>query len=118
MKIKYSNKKVMEICSNEKQAIRTLGALVGKKLIMLMGVLNDASNLQYVMHISKYKLHQLKGDRKNQYALVIHNSSKYRLILYPLDNDGNIIEVMVNEDERLVETVMIEIMEVSEHYEK
>ena len=118
MTIKYSNKKVMEICTDSKAATKLLGAVVYRKLFALIYSLEEANNLSFLMHMSRYRLHQLVGDRKDQYSLVIHSSSKYRLIIYPMDSDGNIIEAKENENERLIQTVMVEILEVSEHYDK
>jgi hypothetical protein len=40
-----------------------------------------------------------------------------RLILYPLDEDGNLFEDLSNEKEALIKSVKIEILEVTEHYE-
>ena len=71
-----------------------------------------------VYSLPQYRLHALKGDRINQYSIVIYYSSKHRLIIYPLDKAGNILKSMENEKELFINSVMIEVLEVSEHYEK
>lgn len=118
MEVKYSSKKIKDECTNEKNAIKKYGFLVGKKLIDLVIALEEATCLLDISVLPQYKLHPLKGNRINQYSLVIHKSSKYRIILYPYDINGHLIECQENEKKRLVSTIMVEISEVSEHYEK
>ena len=117
MKLIYKTKKVEECCNNSKSATRNYGSEIGKKLIDLIVALESAPCLYDISRLPQYRLHALKGKRKNQYTITIHRSSKYRLIIYPMDEDGNILKSMENEKELLVKTLMIEIVEVSEHYE-
>ena len=64
----------------------------------------------------QYRLHSLEGNREHQYSLVIHKGYKWRLIIYPLDNEGKLLTDKSNENEMLSKAVMIEIVEMSEHY--
>lgn len=117
MLIEYSTKKVAKLCTDKKCAIKTLGYDVGIRLRKLVELLDSAINLIDIAEIPMYRLHSLKGNRKNQYSIVIWFKSKYRLILYPLDDFMNIITNEENEFELLKKTKIIKILEVSEHYD-
>ena len=65
----------------------------------------------------QYRLHALSQNRNYQYSFVIHKGYKWRLIVYPLDESGNILKDKSNEREMLSKAVMVEILEVSEHYD-
>lgn len=118
MQVVYSAHRVEELCTNEKKAILKYGPIVGKKLIDLMILLEEAPNLFDISRLPQYRLHPLTGDRKNQISLTIHKSSKYRLILYPYNKEGELLKNSERIDERFIETIKIEIEEVSEHYGK
>lgn len=117
MLIDYSTNKIFKICTDKKCAIKTLGFEVGIRLRKLIELLDSSSCLLDILEIPMYRLHALKGNRKNQYSIVIWFNSKYRLILYPIDNNNNI---MINNGDELLllkNTKKIKIMEVSKHYE-
>ena len=117
MKIIYSNKQTEKICENEKKAIATLGSVVAKKLMMLLDAIEEFPNLYDLFVMPQFRLHALSNDRKGQYSFVIHKGSKWRLIVYPMDEDRNILMNYLNEKEMLIKTVIVEIVEVSEHYD-
>ena len=117
MLIEYSTKKVLKLCTDKKCAIKNLGYDVGIRLRKLIELLDSAINLMDIAQIPMYRLHLLKGNRKSQYSIVIWFKSKYRLILYPLDENFNIIENEDNEMKLLSMTKTIKILEVSEHYD-
>ena len=117
MKLIYSTKQVEKNCNDSKEAIKKYGSIVGAKLIKLIIALESAINLYDISKLPQYRLHILKGNRKQQYSITIHKGSKYRLIIYPMDSDGNILTNLENEQTLLIKTVIIEIKEVSEHYE-
>lgn len=83
----------------------------------MINYLEQSECLLDVTKIPQYRLHQLKGDRKNQYSVVIDKQSKYRLIFYPIDENNNIMKSKDNEKEMFIKCIVVEIMEVSEHYE-
>ena len=117
MKITYKNKKVHRLCTDIVESKKRLGPDVGLALIKLSILLENAENLKDISRFPQYRMHQLKGNRKNQYSITILKSSKYRLILYPLDEDESVLESLDNEMLMLVKCVCIKIEEVSEHYE-
>ena len=117
MKVVYKNKKTQKLCTNIVEAKRKYGPDVGYALIKLSILLENADNLKDVSGYPQYRLHQLKGDKKYQYSITILKSSKYRLIIYPLDEDENVLKSFDNEMLMFVRCVCIKIEEVSEHYE-
>lgn len=117
MKIIYSNKKTQKLCEDYKKATLELGRDVAKRLSDLITLIEAFPTLLDLLGFPQYRLHSLAQNRKNQYSFVIHKSYKWRLIVYPLDNDGNVLTKKDNEREMLSKAVMINILEVSEHYD-
>ena len=117
MKIVYHNNKTEKICNDVKKAYQELGKVVATKLFELINMIDSANNLHDLYIAPQYRLHALTGNRLDQYSFVIHKGSKWRLIVYPMDKDGNILKDKSNETEMLIKSVMVEILEVSEHYD-
>lgn len=117
MKLIYKNKKTEEICEDYKVAARKLGIDVARKLMLLVEYLKSAECLAESLELIQYRLHALSGNRKYQYSFVIHKGSKWRLIIYPLDVNEKLLTDKTNEREMLLKAVIIEILEVSEHYD-
>ena len=117
MQIIYSNNKVEKICTDNKKATKELGMVVAEKLNNLIVAIEAFPCLYDLYVMPQYRLHGLSGDRSNQYSFVLHKSSKWRLIVYPLDDSGEILKDKSNEKELLCKAVKIEILEVSEHYD-
>lgn len=117
MKIVYHNKKVEKICEDDSKAVKELGRDVATKLSRLLDAIEAFSNMYDLFVLPQYRLHALHGDRVNQYSFVIHKGSKWRLIVYPLDESGKLLEDKTNEKEMLIKAVMVDILEVSEHYD-
>lgn len=117
MKIIYSNKKTEKLCNDYKKMVKELGSEVAKKLSDLLNALESFPTLFDIKGLPQYRLHPLGYDREYQYSLVIHKGYKWRLIVYPLDNQGNLLKEKSNETEMLSKAVMVEIIEVSEHYD-
>lgn len=117
MKITYSNKKTENLCENTSKAVKVLGHDVAKKLADLLNAIESFPTLYDLYLFPQYRLHALGYNRANQYSFVIHKGSKWRLIIYPLDSDGNLLKAGNNEKEMLIKAVMVEVLEVSEHYD-
>ena len=117
MKVIYHNKKIEDLCENFTKATKKLGKEVAEKLHKLMNLLESFTNLYDIKVLPTYRLHLLKGDRQNQYSITLSKGSKWRLILYPLDEDENVITDLRDEKAALIKSIKIEILEVSEHYE-
>ena len=117
MKISYSNKKTEKICENQKQAIRELGKDVAIRLGDLLNAIEAFPCLYDMYGLPQYRMHPLSQNRKYQYSFVIDKRYKWRLIVYPLDNDGKLLTDNSNEKVMLIKAVRVEILEVSEHYD-
>ena len=117
MKVIYSNNKTQKLCNDDKKAIKELGADVARKLFELLDAIESFPTLLDLKNMPQYRLHSLGYDREYQYSFVIHKGFKWRLIVYPLDEQGAILKDKSNETEMLSKAVMVEILEVSEHYD-
>ena len=117
MKIIYSNSKTEKICNDYKKAVKELGFDVAKRLSDLMIAIESFPSLLDLKGLPQYRLHALGQNREYQYSLVIHKGTKWRLIVYPLDDQGKILKDKSNEIEMLSKAVMVEVVEVSEHYD-
>ena len=117
MKIIYKNKKTEKLCEDTKKAIKVLGKDIAISLANLINAIEEFNCLYDISLFPQYRLHQLSNNRQYQYSLTIQRSSKWRLIIYPLDEDENIWKSYENEKIKLTKAVCIEVLEVSKHYE-
>lgn len=117
MKIVYSNKQTEKICEDYKKAVKEFGKDVATRLSELLNAIEAFPALVDLLELPQYRLHALGQNRQYQYSFVIHKGYKWRLIVYPLDNDGKILKDNSNEREMLSKAVMVELLEVSEHYD-
>lgn len=117
MKITYSNKKTEKICEDFSKAVRELGKDVALRLADLLNAIESFQNMNDMYGLPQYRMHPLKGDRIHQYSFVIHKRYKWRLVVYPLDENGNKLTDNSNEKEMLIKAVMVLVLEVSEHYD-
>ena len=117
MKIIYSNNKTQKLCEDYRQAVKTLGDKVADRLMDLLTAIESFPNLLDLSNgLPQYRLHALTANRENQYSLVISKSYKWRLIIYPLDENEQLLKDKSNEKLMLSKAVAVEIVEVSEHY--
>ena len=117
MKILYSNSKTEKLCQDSKKAVKVLGFEVAKRLFDLLNAIESFPNLLDLKGLPQYRLHPLGYNREYQYSFVIHKGYKWRLVVYPLDEEGNILKDKDNETKMLSKAVMIEVLEISEHYD-
>ena len=101
MEIRYKNKRIRDICENEKKAIKKYNKIIAEKLIFSIEFLKNSNSLKDVADYQNFRLHELKYGK----------TTGYRLIIEPITvNEKN--EVISYESINIVE-----IMEVSNHYE-
>jgi len=81
MEIEYRNKRLKKLCEERKEAISELGDPCAKKLRNRFADMCAASNVSELIAGSP---HQLKGDRKGQFAVNLADGK--RLIFEPADN--------------------------------
>lgn len=83
MKILLDTKKLQKTFNSEKELVKTYGAILSEKIKKRMKVLESAANLAEVPVRKPDRMHQLKGNRKGQFAVDIFQP--YRLIFKPED---------------------------------
>ena len=111
MEIRYKNKRIRDICENEKKAIKEYNKIIAEKLIFSIEFLKNSNSLKDVADYQNFRLHELKYGRKEQFAIDLGKTTGYRLIIEP---------ITVNKENEIIsyESInIIEIMEVSNHYE-
>ncbi len=81
MKIYFVTKKLQKIFNSEKKLLKEYGEIQTKKIKMRMEVLQYAVNLAEVPVQKPDRRHQLKGNRKEQFAVDL--SHPYRLVFKP-----------------------------------
>ena len=116
MKILYHSKKTEKLCCDYKMMVKSLGSNTANKLSDLMTLMEAAENLFDISTFPQYRLHGLTGNRKCQYSIVISKGTKWRLIVYPLDENERLLINKGNERSLLVRAIKVEVIEVSEHY--
>ena len=116
IEIRYSGKKAEKTCRDFKQAKKEMDLKVAEKLHAAINLLESIPTLNDINQMRTYNLHPLQGKRQGQYAMDLGRRSGYRLIIIPLDEDGN----EWNKDELdaiYKSTKIILVWEVSNHYE-
>lgn len=123
MELVYSSKKVEEQCTNLRQAKKLFGGDVqmATKLMSRINALKQAETLRDFAVQPQFHFHKLsdKGGRNLEGLFAIDVKTRvqpWRLILRPLDEDKRPFEPCnIDEISGIVE--IIEIAEVSKHYE-
>ena len=117
IKVQYKDNKVKKLCTNLKYAKKDLPAHIAEKLHALINFIENADNLKDIDQYQIYYLHPLKGKRIGQFALdIAGRRAGYRLIIIPLDENGNEWkETDINIIYRSTRVIIV--WEVSNHYE-
>lgn len=105
-----------KICTDFNNAKKKYNVRVAEKLHALINLMKSAETLHDIHSMRIYNLHPLQGNRQGQYALDLGRKLGYRLIIIPLDDEGNEwkekdINIMCKA------TKIVWISEVSNHYE-
>ncbi|MDY0095087.1 MAG: type II toxin-antitoxin system RelE/ParE family toxin [Candidatus Vecturithrix sp.] len=99
MEVKFRIRKLQKQYENHKEAEKAYGAAVARRYIGRINIIKQTRNLKELMQLPRLRCHELKGDRKEQYA--VNLTGYYRLIFTMTD--------------KKLEIVCIE--EVSKHYD-
>lgn len=100
MKITFGSRKIQKIFNSEKELAKEYGSQQCSKIKTRMKVLEAAVSLAEIPTQKPERLHALKGERKNQFAVdLVH---PYRLILevegeMPLQPNGEIDKQKITE---------------------
>jgi len=116
MKIQYNNKHIEKQCTNFTEAQKLFGKTVADKLHAAIQFIIAAETLQDIKNFPPFRLHSLQGKRQGQFAIDLGKKSGWRVILIPLDHNG---EQWVIKDIQDIyfSTKMVIIQEVTKHYE-
>lgn len=117
MKILYNNKSVQKQCECYKEAKKCFNKVVAEKLHSTVNFILNSECLMDVNCMPNYNLHPLKGDKCGQFAIDLGRKLGYRLLITPLDEEGNHRKTTDNIHEMYKSTSVIIVLEVSNHYE-
>ena len=119
MKVDYANKSVCQQCTSMKAATKLFGG-DQKLAVSLLSRINAIANAEVIKDIiltPQFRFHNLHGKMNGIFAIDVKTKNdKWRIILCPL-NDEEVPFVPCNIDEIAPVVRIIEIKEVSPHYE-
>lgn len=123
MELEYASDKVKEQCTNIKAAIKLFGGnkpLV-KSLFARINALENATVLKDIITLPTFRFHALKNKQNKRlegyFAIDVKSRKEpWRIILQPLNNNNKPFEPC-NIDEIAMAVKIVEIKEVSKHYE-
>ena len=102
MKVRYRSREVERICNDFNYACKEFDKNTARRLAVLMENINAVDHIDVFYRnpiFKKYRIHELKGDKKGITSLSITRSYRMEMI----------VTVLIGEDE-------VEILEVSNHY--
>ena len=123
MEIVYGDKETEKVCTNLNEAKRYFGgnALLARSLLARITALKQAENIKDIVVQRQFRFHKLENrlgrDLDGYFAIdVKSHRDQWRIILQPLDENTEPY-VAPNIDEIAQAVKVVEIMEVSKHYE-
>lgn len=92
MQIEYKNSKIEKVCTNAYEAERKYGKEMAEKIQLRIDQISAALSVEMMMQYKIGRCHQLKGNRKEQYAMdLVH---PYRLVFEKKGNEIQIANIM------------------------
>lgn len=119
MDIIYANEKVKSQCTSLKAATKLFGGNkeLAVSLMSRINAIEQATVIKDIILMRPFRFHGLKGNLKGFFAIDVKTvRDKWRIILEPLDKDGNVFDPC-NIDEMASVVTIVKIREVSPHYE-
>lgn len=119
MKIIFSTNRVKAQCTDYKAAKKLFGGNMSMvtSLMARINAIERAIKIKDIINVPSFHFHKLKGRYDEYFAIDVKSrKDKWRIILRPLDNEGNVF-APCNIDEIADTVEIIEIKEVSAHYE-
>lgn len=119
MKINYANGKVERQCTSIKEATKLFGGdkKMATSLLARINAIEQASVIKDIIMMPTFRFHKLQGNLKKYFAIDVKTSrDKWRIVLQPLDEEENPFDPL-NIDEIAMTVKIVEIREVSAHYE-
>ncbi len=120
MKVKYKDGKLEAFCHNKKMASQKL-AEYAEDLLAKVNFIEQAKSFDDIMSYVPFHCHQLGKQRKDFTGFwgldVKGRKTSWRIIVAPLDENGNIIIPKADFKSICKSIKVIQIEEVSNHYE-
>ncbi len=119
LQIVYKNDKVKEQCTSFKFAKKLFGGdeQLARSLLARINALSNAETLRDIIVQPTFKFHNLKGKLEGFFAIDLKSRREpWRIIIQPLDENEEPYNPC-NIDEISGTVKIIEIVEVSKHYE-
>ena len=119
MRIIYANKKIEKQCTSLKEATKLFGGdkKLAENLLSRIYAIEKADIIKDIIVMPAFRFHNLKGKLNGYFAIDVKTArEKWRIILQPLDENEEVFSPC-NIDEIATEVRIVEIREVSAHYE-
>ncbi len=92
MEVTYKSTRLEKLCTNAYAAEKKYGIQMAEKIKLRIDQISAALSVEMMLQFKVGRCHQLKGDRKNQFAVdLVH---PYRLIFEKLGDDIQIANIM------------------------
>ena len=119
MRIKYANTKTRKQCNDLKEATKLFGGdkKMATSLFARINAIEQAEVIKDIIVMPTFRLHNLKGKLNGYFAIDVKTKrDKWRIVLQPLDEEEKTFDPC-NIDEIATVVKIVEIREVSAHYE-
>ena len=123
MELEYATEKVKSQCTSIKNASKLLGGdmILTRSLLARINAINSAENIKDIIVQPTFRFHALKNKNgknlEGYFAIDVKTIREpWRIILQPLDENKQPFNPC-NIDKIAVKVKIVEIMEVSKHYE-
>lgn len=92
MQIEYKNSRIAKICTNAYESEKKHGKTMAEKIHLRIKQISAADSVEMLLQYKIGRCHQLKGNRKEQYAMdLVH---PYRLVFEKKGNEIQIANIM------------------------
>lgn len=92
MEVTYKSTRLEKLCTNAYAAEKKYGIQMAEKIKLRIDQISAAISVEMMLQFKVGRCHQLKGDRKNQFAVdLVH---PYRLIFEKLGDEIQIANIM------------------------
>ena len=119
MKINYANDSVKVYCTSYKAASKLFGGdkNLARSLLSRVNAIEQANVIKDIIVLKPFRFHKLSGKLDGYFAIDVKTiKDKWRIILQPLDQNEEAYDPC-NIDQIATDVRIVEIREVSAHYE-
>lgn len=91
MEVRFRTNKLRQQYEKSAKAVRAYGQQVAEKYIERINILKSARNKSDLANQGPLKFHELKGERKGQYSIRLHD--RWRLIVTFYSEEAEIVQI-------------------------